>query len=93
MLILSAKCHFVTITLFIVSTPPGSSTEHVFSYGDKMKTATAKVGGITQNIERKRERFQEKYSKACITRAALNENVCEDSHTITQLCHEVLIVK
>ena len=49
MLILSAICHFVRITLFVVSTPPGSSTEHVFSYSDKMKTATAKVGGIMQN--------------------------------------------
>ena len=39
---------FVRTTLFIVSTPPGSSTEHVFRYGDKMKTATAKVAGITQ---------------------------------------------
>ena len=76
MLILSAIRHFV-----IASTPPGSSTEHMFSYGDKMKTGTAKVGGITQNTERKRARFQEKYSKVCITRAAVNENVCEDSHT------------
>ena len=25
---------------------PGSSTQNMFSYGDKMKTATAKVGGI-----------------------------------------------
>ena len=88
MLILSAIRHFVTITLFIVSmppSPPGSSTEHMFSYGDKMKTATAIVGGIMQNIERKCECFQEKYSKVCITRAAVNENVCEDSHTITHL--------
>ena len=23
----------------------------------------------------------DKYSKVCITRAAVNENVCEDSHT------------
>ena len=53
----------------------------MFSYGDKMKTATAKVGGITQNVERKHARFQEKYSKGGITRAAVNENVCEDSHT------------
>ena len=78
MLILSAVRHFVRIAL---STPPGSSTKHVFSYGDKMKTATAKVDGIMQNIERKCARFQEKYSKVCITRAAVNENVCEDSHT------------
>ena len=50
MLILSAIQHFVRITLFIVSMPPpGSSTEHLFSYDeDKVKTATAKVGGITQ---------------------------------------------
>ena len=73
--------HVVRITLFIASTPPRSSTEHVFSYSDKMKTATAKVGGITLNIVRKCARFQEKYSKVCITRAAVNENVCEDSHT------------
>ena len=77
MLILSAIRHFVRITLFIASTPPGSSTKHVFSYGDKMKTATAKVDGIMQNIERKRARFQEKYSKVCITRAA----VCMYYHT------------
>ena len=63
MLILSAISHFVRITLFIASTPPGSSTEHVFSYGNKMKTATAKVAGIMQNIERKRAHFQEKYLK------------------------------
>ena len=76
MLILSAIRHFVRITLFIVSTPtpppPRSSTEHVFSYSNKMKTATAKVAGITQNIERKCARPQEKYSKVCITRAAVN---------------------
>ena len=42
--------HFVRITLFIVSRPPRSSTEHVFSYGDKMKTATAKVGGINAKV-------------------------------------------
>ena len=53
----------------------------VFSFGDKMKTATVKVGGITQNTEKKHARFQENYSKVCITRAAVNENVCEDSHT------------
>ena len=103
MLILSAMCHVVKITLCstVASFPgpaqlsvaystvswagPGnkvSSTEHVFGYSDKMKTATAKVGGITQNIERKRARFQEKYSKGGITRAAVNENVCEDSHTV-----------
>ena len=71
---------FVRITLFIVyNTPPGNSTEHVFSYSDKMKTATGKVGGIMQ--ERKHARFQEKNSKVCITRAAVNENVCKDSNT------------
>ena len=46
-----------------------------------MKTETAKVGSKAQNIERKRARFQEKYSKGGITRAVVNENVCEDSHT------------
>ena len=34
-----------------------------------------------QNIERERACFQEKYSKVCITRAAVNETLCEDSHT------------
>ena len=43
MLMLSAIRRFVRVTLFIASTPPGSSTERVFSYGDKIKTATAKV--------------------------------------------------
>ena len=42
------------------------------AYGDKMKTATAKVGGITQNIERECACFHEKYSEVCITRAAVN---------------------
>ena len=46
-----------------------------------MKTATAKVGGITQSIERERARFQEKYSEVCITRAAVNENV--RTHTLS----------
>ena len=39
MLMLSARRHFVRITLFIASTPPGSSTECVFSYRDKMTAA------------------------------------------------------
>ena len=47
MSMLSAIRHFVRIALFIANMPPGSSTEHMFSYGDKMKTATAKVGGMT----------------------------------------------
>ena len=46
-----------------------------------MKTATTEVGGFMQNIERERACFQKKYSKVCITRAAVNENACEDSHT------------
>ena len=84
MVMLSAVRHFVRIILFTASTlPPGSSTEHMFCYGDRMKTATAKlkVGGITQNIEREHACFQEKYSKVCITRPAVNENLCGDSHT------------
>ena len=64
MLILSAICHFVRITLFIVNTPPLEA--QLSSYGDEMKAATAKVGGIMQNIESKRAHFQEKYSKVCI---------------------------
>ena len=33
---------------------------------------------ITQNVERKRARFQD---KVCIPKVAVNEYVCEDSHT------------
>ena len=40
-----------------------------------MKTATAKVGGITQNIDLGYACFQ-----VCIARTAVNESVCEDSH-------------
>ena len=48
----------------------------MFSYGDEMKTATAKVGGTTQNIDRECACFHEKYqSEVCITRAAVNKNV------------------
>ena len=36
---------------------------------------------MTQNIERRCACFQEKYYKVCIARAAVNESVCEDSHT------------
>ena len=43
------------------------------------KTATAKVGGITQNIDLGYACFQEKCNRVCIARAAINESVCEDS--------------
>ena len=75
MLMLTAIHHFVRIILFMASTPPGSLSEHVFSYSDKTKTATAKVGGIMQNIERECACFHEKYSEVCITRTAVNKNV------------------
>ena len=45
------------------------------------KTATAKVGGITQNIDLGYACFQEKCNRVCIARATINESVCEDSHT------------
>ena len=45
-----------------------------------MKTATAKVSSITQNIDLRYACFQEKYYRVCIARAAVNESVCEDSH-------------
>ena len=45
------------------------------------KTATAKVGGITQNIDLGYASLQEKYYRVCIARADVNESVCEDSHT------------
>ena len=45
-----------------------------------MKTATAKVGGITQNIDLGYECFLEKYCRVCIAKAAVNDSVCEDSH-------------
>ena len=44
------------------------------------KTATAKVGGITQNIDLGYACFQEKCNRVCIARAVINESVCEDSH-------------
>ena len=44
------------------------------------KTATAKVGGITQNIDLGYACFQEKCNRVCIAKAAINESVCEDSH-------------
>ena len=44
------------------------------------KTATAKVGGITQNIDLGYACFQEKCNRVCIARAAINESVCEESH-------------
>ena len=72
MLMLSAICHLVRITLFIASTLPRSSTEPMFSYSEKGKTTTAKVGGI---MERECACFQE-----CVLREK-NENVYEDSHT------------
>ena len=42
--------------------------------------ATAKVGGITQNIDLGYACFQEKYYTVCIARVAVNESVCEDSY-------------
>jgi len=41
------------------------------------KTATAKVGGITQNINLGYA-YQERYYRVCIARAAINGSVCED---------------
>ena len=46
-----------------------------------MKTATAKVGGITQNRDLGYACFHEKYYRVCIARAAVNKSsICEDSH-------------
>ena len=45
-----------------------------------MKTAKA-AGSVTQNIGLVYACFQEKYYRVCIARAAVNESVCEDSHT------------
>ena len=77
MLILSVIRHFVITTLFIACTLlAGSLTEHVFTYSlpSKMKTVTAKVGGITQNIDLGYACFQEKYYRVCIAKAAVNES-------------------
>ena len=43
-----------------------------------MKTATAKVGGITQNKDLGYASFQDKYYRVCIATAAVSESVCED---------------
>ena len=46
-----------------------------------MKMAKA-AGSVTQNIGLGYACFQEKYYRVCsIARAAVNESVCEDSHT------------
>jgi len=42
--------------------------------------ATAKVSGITQNVDLGYACFQKKYYRVCIARAAVNESVCEDSY-------------
>ena len=47
------------------------------------KTATTKVGGITQNIDLGYACFKEKCNRVCIARAPINESVCEDSHAET----------
>ena len=44
------------------------------------KTATAEVGGITQNIDLGYACFKGSINRVCIARAAVNESVCEDSH-------------
>ena len=36
---------------------------------------------MTQNIDLGYVCFQEKYYRVCIAKAAVNESVCEDSHT------------
>ena len=46
-----------------------------------LATAMSQVCSIMQNIERGCACFQVKYYKVCIARAALNESVCEDSHS------------
>ena len=51
-----------------------------YSLPRKTKTATAKVGDVTQNIDLGYACFQEKYYRVCIAKAAVNETVCEDSH-------------
>ena len=56
-----------------------------------MKTATARVGGITQNIDLGYACYQERYYRVIIARAAVNESVCEDSHYSTEVCFKALI--
>ena len=53
---------------------------YTYSLPRKTKTATAKLGDITQNIGLGYACFQEKYYRVCIAKAAVNETVCEDSH-------------
>ena len=53
---------------------------YTYSLSRKTKTATAKVGDITQNIDLGYACFQEKYYRVCIAKAAVNETVSEDSH-------------
>ena len=78
MLMLSAIRHFVRITL---STPPEAQLSMCLLTVKDERWQQPKSGGIMQNIERGCACFQEKYYKVCIARAAVNESVCEDSHT------------
>ena len=48
----------------------------------KMKMATVKVGGITQNIDLGYACFRRSIIVLCIARAAVNESICEDSHAL-----------
>ena len=79
MLMLRAIRHFTRISLFIAGTPPGSSTEHVFTVKDELQTTTlnsqSQVYSVTQNTDRGCACFQEKCYKVCIARAAVNGSV------------------
>ena len=77
MLMISAIRHYNNI-IHSKHAPQKLNWARVQLWQYKMKTATAKVGGIMQNIERERVYFHEKYSEVCITRAAVNKIVCED---------------
>ena len=84
MFMLSATRHFTRISLFIAGTPPRSLTEHVFTVKDELRMTTAQVKYIVykaKHIERGCACLQEKCYKVCVARAAVNESVCEDSHT------------
>ena len=48
---------------------------------DEDCNSQGQVVAITQSVEWVCVCFQEKYYKVCISRAGINESVCEDSHT------------
>ena len=81
---LSAMRDFVRTMSFIASTPPEAqlSINPDIAYHDKMQTATAKVRWYSAKHREGMCCFQ-KYSRVCITRAAVNESTTVSTSILT----------